>query len=227
MVEKDAPFISLLQFTTSKRSTTQQRCLCTPQWTPENSTHLYIWRWLDWNTQRRWSLGNSGGGGCNRGSSAMADDPMASQNPVAAGEVVHSNLVSWCTGAGGHRQLGSSDRGAYDSVLAVEGPWLWLLHFCPQWQLPAKCNNTIHQKGTGNQLLTPFSLRWNLWLRRFQMHRSSCHPGAPGGDASDVASTKHQRLWRHSSDEGGTEWPLWQRWWPVERALKYNQRQVR
>ena len=36
----------------------------------------------------------------------------------------------------------------------------------------------------------PFLLRWSLGLRRFQMHGSSYHPGAPGGDASDSSSSQ-------------------------------------
>lgn len=58
----DSPFASPLQSIMSKTSITQQMFLCSTHRMLESFTHLYFWSWVEWNTYRRLTPGNSGGG---------------------------------------------------------------------------------------------------------------------------------------------------------------------
>ena len=52
MAAWDTPFVSPLQSTTSKTSITQQSSCAQHTRLLERYTHLYLWRWVNWNTQR-------------------------------------------------------------------------------------------------------------------------------------------------------------------------------
>ena len=62
--------------------------------TLENSTHLCIYRGVDWETERQWDLGNGRGGACDP--RPPAAKPAAPQNPVVAPEeATHTTPASW------------------------------------------------------------------------------------------------------------------------------------
>lgn len=84
------PLDSLLQFTTTRTSMTQQRFLCVLQQMPEKATHLYVWGWADWTSWRWWNWGSKDV--THRAVAAMA--PVTS---VVPGAVVASGpWQSWC-----------------------------------------------------------------------------------------------------------------------------------
>lgn len=89
----------------------------------ENSTHLHTQSWVYWNAQ--WGRGNLRARACNPGPSTEAAEPTASENPVAAGKVVHTlwppdhSRHPWPQASGeqwqwGPRPCPSSTWGAHD-----------------------------------------------------------------------------------------------------------------
>ena len=146
----------------SKKSTAQQRCPHTRKF--HTSVHLKAGG-LE---QRKWNQGKSGGAACN---------PVLPGNPAAA--VMRCTWL-WPLGCSGSSDgsHGGPMTGSFTFTLTGSS---WLKEAIPEIS-----EAVVRQPG----FLFPFLLRWSLWFRRFQMHGSSYHPGAPGGDASDSSSSK-------------------------------------
>lgn len=98
MAAWDTPFVSPLQSTASKTSITQQSSCAQHTRTLERYTHLYIWRWVNWNTEVG-SQGNSRDDVSDPSLLAVAAEPAAPKNLLLAEVVAHMTLVSrpqWC-----------------------------------------------------------------------------------------------------------------------------------
>ena len=67
-----------------------------------------------------WPGADSQGRACDPDPGSVAGEPAAPENPVAAGEAVHTNPDSWCSRALGHRKPGSSGSRTCDPV---PPPW--------------------------------------------------------------------------------------------------------
>lgn len=113
-VRNKVTFVSPLQSTTCKTSTTEQKYICVQlSQSMENSTYLYIYWWAYWNMQGQ-NQRNSGVRACNPSLVSVIAEPTASETP-AAGEAAHMTGVlhvgapvgtgAWEAGAAGPRTL--------------------------------------------------------------------------------------------------------------------------
>lgn len=94
-VRNKVTFVSPLQSTTCKTSTTQQKYTCGQLIRSlENSTYLYIYWWVYWNIWKKQNQTNSGVRACNPSLRSVTAEPTASETP-AAREAAHMTLVSW------------------------------------------------------------------------------------------------------------------------------------
>ena len=91
-VRNKVTFVSPLQSTTCKTSTTEQKYICVQlSQSMENSTYLYIYWWAYWNMQGQ-NQRNSGVRACNPSLVSVIAEPTASETP-AAGEAAHMTGV--------------------------------------------------------------------------------------------------------------------------------------
>lgn len=86
MTKWNALFFSPLYLLTSGTSVTQQNSCAQHTRVPKRSTHLYIWRWVDWNAYGRWNWRDGRDDACNctaQGSTAEAAETAPQlQHPV-------------------------------------------------------------------------------------------------------------------------------------------------
>lgn len=177
-VRNKVTFVSPLQSTTCKTSTTQQKYTCAQLIRSlENSTHLYIYWWVYWNIWKKQNQSNSGVRACNPSLRSVTAEPTAS-NPSSQGSSTHDFGVL-SVGA----PVGTGDREA----IAVGPGTLSLQQLTYSKTCPPVCNgraqdtyNTQHGGGDCTTLLPscfPILLpEQSLCLRGSQTRGKAHHP---------------------------------------------------
>lgn len=125
--EQWTSFVLPLQSATGKTSTAQQRCLCLAKQDTKDFTHLYIYRWMGWNTeeaelrkQLRQSLQSNFSDLSSRAHSFREPNSIREQERYTLGSG-HTDLQ--CAGARRYRWLDTSSRGGLGPVpLGTEVP---------------------------------------------------------------------------------------------------------
>ncbi|KAJ8776935.1 hypothetical protein J1605_014953 [Eschrichtius robustus] len=143
-----------------------------------------------------WPGADSQGRACDPDPGSVAGEPAAPENPVAAGEAVHTNPDSWCSRALGHRKPGSSGSRTCDPI---PPPWrhlqLWPPNLQQEQQQPnnPSCGRGTHSPSSPHHpLSSPHGCRApdpSNPGRSAGTH----HPRAPSCGASDSSDTGNSK----------------------------------